>query len=487
VHLVKIIAMTSTEHYIIKSDIPITFYPNKNKLVVGINDIRLEPLQTHLLLYFIHHRLQLVNTQQIASEVWQRSHVSDNLVRQVISALRSHLQDKARPYKIIQTIPKQGYLFEVDIELINEGECVDVNVDPGCIVVSSQQVSVVPADWKEISFKTYRNISTMIFLFFIAVGIFIMTGYFQKHIDDSVVKTNKVVPVYINDITAETNKEDIAARNVYNYLYYSINSDRYLAGYQLAHLSSANRSSLSKNGFELKGWIKEERGDYKLRILLENKVSAKNIIINKTFNQDNFFRSIGDVVVEINSIISPSRSGYELASSRITSVDNYNDWKVISQGISIFYRGEGGETFYNIASQLQRMKAQGRENYLINSLLSYAASLKYLNTGGESNRKLSLQLAKRAFEMSPRCDISNLTLGLALILNQRFEEAYPYLIYATENATSPLGFFLLSVADMHSGDPQEAEQHYKRFLQTQKENTGQLFKLISYPQKYAFK
>ncbi len=41
--------------------------------------------------------------------VWQ-------LVRQVISLLRSQLQDKSRPYeKLFEPFPKQGYLFDVEV------------------------------------------------------------------------------------------------------------------------------------------------------------------------------------------------------------------------------------------------------------------------------------------------------------------------------------------------------------------------------------
>lgn len=479
--------MKSTENYIIKCDTPIFFYPNRHKLTVGLNDVHLEPLQTHLLLYFILHRSQLVNTQQIASEVWQRSHVSDNVVRQVISALRNHLQDKLRPYKVIQTIPKRGYLFEVDVEAFNEDEGGDASVVQRCTLATAPQAPVNAVDKRKGVVKAYRYISIVIFILFVLGCFFINDGYFKGRTEDSIAKGNKIISVYINDIFPEKNKDSAVARNVYNYLYYSINSDKSLVGYHLAHLTSANRGEGAGEGYELTGWMKSEGDNYSLKLLLKNKTTSQSIVIQKTFDQDEFLHSMGDVVVDIDAILSPGRSDFEMANSRLTSVDNYNDWSIISKGIPIFYRGEGGKAFDDITSQLQRIKMQGRENYLVDSLLSYSASLQYLNAGDENSRRLSLQLARRGFEMSPRCEISNLSLGLALILNQRFDEAYPYLSYATENATSPLGFFLLSVADMHSGDPQKAEQNYQRFLQTQKETTGQLFQLISHPQKSMLK
>ncbi len=111
--------MTRSHCFVLQHDFPIAFYPDKNQLVIDSEEIHLEPLQARLLSYFIERRGQVVSTQQIAADVWQRTQVSDNLVRQVISLLRSQLQDKSRPYRVIQTIPKQGYLFDIDVSQPN--------------------------------------------------------------------------------------------------------------------------------------------------------------------------------------------------------------------------------------------------------------------------------------------------------------------------------------------------------------------------------
>ncbi len=107
--------MTRSHCFILQHDSPISFYPDKNQLMIDGEEIHLEPLQARLLSYFIENRGKVLSPQQIADGVWQRTQVSDNLVRQVISLLRSQLQDKTRPYRIIQTIPKQGYLFDIEV------------------------------------------------------------------------------------------------------------------------------------------------------------------------------------------------------------------------------------------------------------------------------------------------------------------------------------------------------------------------------------
>lgn len=467
--------MKSADHYILKCDTPITFYPRRNKIVIGNDDFRLEPLQTHLLLYFIDHRSQVVNTQQIAAHVWQRSHVSDNLVRQVISTLRSQLQDKSRPYKFIQTIPKQGYLFEAEVEEVCEAD----NLVSDDTLTPNEQVQTPSCVPKARGVNTVKPVSVAIFLLIIAVGLFVTADYLINCPEDSVVTQESIIPVYIHNIEPDSTQDEVAAKNVYNAIFYGINSAKRLTGYQYSYLSSATKKVLPEYGFELRGTIKRAGAAYALNVIVKNKKTLQSMTISQTFDHDSFFSSMGDVVQKINAIIAPASSDNETANYQVASVKRYEDWHMISEGISLFYHGEGGKAFYDVAVQLQNMKAQGRENYLVNALLSYSASLKYLQSGGEDNRKQSLQLALRGFEMSPRCDIANLALGLALILNQRADEAYPYLAYATENATSPIGFFLLSVADNQSGNPNDAMHNYKRFMEIQKESNGQLYGLIN--------
>ncbi len=107
--------MDSIKYYVLQLESPIVFYPSKNKLEVDGAELHLEPLQSRLLKYFVENQGQVLTTQQIADNVWQRNHVSDNLVRQVISSLRGQLKDKARPYRTIKTIPKKGYLFDLEV------------------------------------------------------------------------------------------------------------------------------------------------------------------------------------------------------------------------------------------------------------------------------------------------------------------------------------------------------------------------------------
>ncbi|WP_372384648.1 transcriptional regulator [Vibrio sp. BS-M-Sm-2] len=461
--------MTRSHCFVLQHDFPISFYPDKNQLVIDYEAIHLEPLQSKLLSYFIENRGRVVSTQQIAADVWQRTQVSDNLVRQVISLLRSQLQDKSRPYQIIQTIPKQGYLFDVEVTQpsIEPTPIEDVSqLEPKALVAKSKK-------------KTIARITTAVF----SVGL-IATWAWQLDVptnDTTVISANQndVIPVYIHDITLDSTNDYEMSESVYNYLFYGLNSAKNLSGYHFSQLSKQGKQSLANNGIELKGWLKQKGGEYVLSVLVQNnRQPNQSQKVEKRFSQDNFFDAIGDVILEIKAIIAPMSSEYGVASHRVTSIENYEDWSVISEGISLFYQGKGGQPFEDIAVQLDVIQQQGRDNYLVNALLSYSESLAYLQNSEQEDRERALQLAKQAFEMNPRCDIANLTLGLALLINQHANQAFPYLSYAAESTPSPISFYLLSVADKLSDNPKGSQYNYQRYTEVKKEHDGQLFDLI---------
>ncbi|NOJ06136.1 winged helix family transcriptional regulator [Vibrio splendidus] len=461
--------MTRSHCFVLQHDFPVTFYPDKNQLVVDSEAIHLEPLQAKLLSYFIENRGQVVSTQQIAADVWQRTQVSDNLVRQVISLLRSQLQDKSRPYRIIQTIPKQGYLFDIEI------------IQPS--VETTPVEDILPPETKVVVSKPKNKTIVFITTAVLAFGLIaILAWKSDAPTNDTVgiaANQSNVIPVYIHDITLDSADDYEMSESIYNYLFYGLNSAKNLSGYHFSQLSKQGKQSLANNGVELKGWLKKKGGDYVLSVLIQNnRQPNQSQKVEKSFSQDNFFDAIGDVILEIKAIIAPMSSEYGVVSHRVTAIDNYDDWKVISEGISLFYQGKGGQPFAEIALQLDTIQQQGRDNYLVNALLSYSESLAYLQSHEQEDREHALQLAKQAFEMNPRCDIANLTLGLALLINQHANQAFPYLFYAAESTPSPISFYLLSVADKLSDNPEGSQYNYQRYTEVKKEYNGQLFDLI---------
>ncbi|MFZ3529410.1 winged helix-turn-helix domain-containing protein [Vibrio harveyi] len=464
--------MTRSHCFILQHDSSISFYPNKNQLMIDNEEIHLEPLQARLLSYFIENRGKVLSTQQIAADVWQRTQVSDNLVRQVISLLRSQLQDKTRPYRIIQTIPKQGYLFDVKV------------TEP------SIKHTPIPEKSTPLTRTAKPKNKRLVLAVAAILTVGIIAAWAVQNgdtIDDTTVITaqqSDVVPVYIHDITLDSTSNFEMAESVYNYLFYGLNSAKNLSGYHYSQLSKQSKQSLANHGVELKSWIKKVDSNYVLSVLVQNNHQPnQSQKVEKTFNQDNFFDAIGDVILEIKAIIAPMSSDYEVASHRVTSISNYDDWKVISEGISLFYQGKGGPAFSDIAQQLNAIQQQGRDSYLVSALLSYSESLAYLREHKQEDREQALHSAKQAFEQNPRCDIANLTLGLALLINQHPNQAFPYLFYAAESTPSPISFYLLSVADKLADNPKGSQYNYQRYTEMKKEHNGQLFDLIESSQK----
>ena len=143
----------------------------------------------------------------------------------------------------------------------------------------------------------------------------------------------------------------------------------------------------------------------------------------------------------------------------------------------MLYQGSGAEQLKPLNQSISLLRKKGRDFYLMDALASYISSMNFLKQGSLQDRHQALNLASKAFEKNPRCTIANTALGLALLLNERSEQAYPYLFYASENSSTPLGYYLLSIVDQQSDNARGAQYHYQQFYQLQKSAGGELFQL----------
>lgn len=497
--------MTAKLCFLIHHEPQILFTPSHNQITIEDEEIHLEPLQSKLLSYFIEQNGTVINARQIADSVWQRSHVSDNLVRQVISLLRSQLKDKTRPYSIIKTIPKQGYLFDLPVSEVNQTEVDAAEASHAEVTtagINTGQAKTEETQTVDAQIEKVKTAKAGIYvsskkkrLALILSGILVLSGVglggsyvwqqTRPFVEASdITQEKQITPVFLHSVQLDTEQDYEMSQSVYNYLFYGLNSAKTISGYHFSQLTPEAKTALNKKGVELKSWIKHNGNSYTLTVIVQHpQQPGLNNKIEKQFNETNFFNEIGDVVLELKTLISPNDPGYEIANHRITSISDYNDWKIISAGISLFYQGKGNIALDSVAKQLEIIKGQGRENYLVNSLLSYNASLRFLQNGSQADQEIALQLANQAFEMNPRCDIANLTLGLALLLNGRNDQAFPYLFYAAESTPSPISFYLLSVVDAQSQNPRGAAYHYQCYSDMKKEVNGQLFDLMEPLQK----
>ena len=473
--------MSSALSYQLSLSPVIIFTPEHHHLIVDDEVCHLEPLQSRMLGFFIQHQGEVLSTKDIASQVWERSQVSDNLVRQVISILRGHLQDKTRPYSIIKTIPKQGYLLDIDVTLLPVKPSSEQHQTDTLEQSDRGEVGRVEKVWEK---KRYKVVAAILCLF--VALFFAFTAFWQENHSistESQVINNPIIPVVFHDIVLDKNQDFTIARSVYEYIFFGLNSSKSIVGYRYSQLRPEAKKQIQSEGIELKSWIKQTDSGYIIKMVLENhKNPDESLQLEQLFSTQDFFAPIGDLILDIKTRIAPTEPDYNVASHRITSIQNYNDVQVIAKGVSLFYQGKGFQELDGLEKELIELREQGRNYYLLDSIGSYISSMRYLNQRQLKDKHLALNQANQAFERNPRCNIANTTLGLALLLNDRSEQAYPYLFYAAENSPSPLSYYLLSIADQQSNNLKGAEYNYQRFSVLNKSGNGQLFGLNEYLQ-----
>jgi DNA-binding winged helix-turn-helix (wHTH) protein len=77
--------------------------------------IALKPKQFDLLLYFIENAGRVIKRDELLDAVWTDTYIEENTLTRNISWLRKLLEDGANGENIIETVPKRGYRFAVQV------------------------------------------------------------------------------------------------------------------------------------------------------------------------------------------------------------------------------------------------------------------------------------------------------------------------------------------------------------------------------------
>lgn len=129
---------------------------HSNQLIQGDIVVELEYRLTNLLVYFLHHKHQILSKDDILRAIWQNKVVNDDSLSVAISKLRKALDDNPRTPKYIKTIPGVGYQF---------------------IMQATTHISVVPTQIQtaHLPLKTYRLwiIATLLLVSMIVTGVII--------------------------------------------------------------------------------------------------------------------------------------------------------------------------------------------------------------------------------------------------------------------------------------------------------------------------
>lgn len=89
------------------------FDADTNTLVRGTKSVSLENRTARVLEYLCQNPGRVISKDELLDEVWGRQALSEHSVSIVISDLRKALGDSSKASRIIKTIPKKGYIFNL--------------------------------------------------------------------------------------------------------------------------------------------------------------------------------------------------------------------------------------------------------------------------------------------------------------------------------------------------------------------------------------
>jgi len=128
----------------------------------GHERVHMTPRVFHLLLILVENAGRLVSKETLLNEIWQDSFVEEGNLNSTVSRLRKILGETKDEKKYIETIPRVGYRFIADVELVPQAETVRPpvvapNVDSPGIVDAEHIAEPEPASVVGTSKPTERN------------------------------------------------------------------------------------------------------------------------------------------------------------------------------------------------------------------------------------------------------------------------------------------------------------------------------------------
>jgi DNA-binding winged helix-turn-helix (wHTH) protein len=454
--------MSSMNCYKFNADKNILFLPETNQLLVDGQSIRMEPLQVRLLQALIEHHGEVMSASRLADLVWQRTNVSDNLVRQVISQLRAHLSDGDRPHKIIQTIPKKGYLLLPKVHLANN---------------DSPPLKIQPVDINGPQHKN-RHFYTKLISVIASIAMLIITipSVYLHFTND--INSDETISIYLSSAAPGDNVDAIFTASIQNYIYYTLRTARNITVFLKNKNENKAGSQSSAYSITTKYYLYGDIYHITINVYDQNQQPLKTF--NTSFSKSDFLSAVGSLITEVKDFLLPDITNHSIVFKQETNTENYHEWLDISDGVVGLYQGKVHSTLISVMPKLLKLKENGNDTYLINALLAYSYSVKYLNQHLPEDKKNALNMARLAFTQDPLCDISNVALGLSLIINGKEKEAYPYLYYAVENSASPLSYYLISISAGLIGNDIGAALYKDKFIKM-KQQAGTDFELTVSP------
>ncbi|TMO84359.1 winged helix-turn-helix domain-containing protein [Pseudoalteromonas spongiae] len=91
--------------------------PEKNKVSLPKAEFRLEPRVMSILCYLVEHQGEVLSKEQILASLWPNQSLEPELVTKAVFEIRKILNDNPKSPRLIETIPRKGYVFIGKINL----------------------------------------------------------------------------------------------------------------------------------------------------------------------------------------------------------------------------------------------------------------------------------------------------------------------------------------------------------------------------------
>jgi DNA-binding winged helix-turn-helix (wHTH) protein/tetratricopeptide (TPR) repeat protein len=92
-------------------------------------DIHIRPRSLDTLIYLVEHRGRLVTKDELLDTLWSDAEVTENSLMQCVGDLREALGDDSKNPHFIRTIPRTGYRFIAEVEVISGREDSEYEVE----------------------------------------------------------------------------------------------------------------------------------------------------------------------------------------------------------------------------------------------------------------------------------------------------------------------------------------------------------------------
>src|SRR5262245_56386918 len=94
----------------------------KRLLFAGDELVTLTPKAFDTLLALVENRGTVLSKEELMRMVWAEQFVEENNLAQNIHSIRKSLGERSEGVKYIETIPKRGYRFVADVEVLTEAQ-----------------------------------------------------------------------------------------------------------------------------------------------------------------------------------------------------------------------------------------------------------------------------------------------------------------------------------------------------------------------------